>query len=146
MALHSASMDRTLRTDRAPNTTLPSTACQQGPSQRSSIDVAGFSIAVEVICEFAKRLELCAVSDLHEGVGRLRCSLRLREKLSLVRLHSTCVLIRPVVLFLTVIVCRCQGLTCSHQSDCLIVAGDVSDNLDTFEATLKCLAGKWKVC
>lgn len=40
---------------------------------------------------------------------------------------------------------RCEGLSDEFQSDCLILAGDISDDIDTFRATLLCFTKKYKV-
>ena len=40
--------------------------------------------------------------------------------------------------------CRCQELD-TYSEDCLIVAGDISDNLQTFKTTLQCFKEKFKV-
>ena len=91
--------------------------------------------------------QLCVTTcvTVYENLGTLRRAHRLPGEPKKVARAPPSVFCTRCSCSLQLTVCRCQEIGNSCSEDALILAGDITDDVDTFAATLQCFTKHWQV-
>ena len=140
MAVHSALLYRTTCGNRLLRSLCRGLACKVRKAQysRCQLSVGPGGTAPQLSPDLSQ-----AVAK-YEDLGCLRRTYRLSGQPGLVSSKSKRCTRENAAVPTSLKHCRCQELD-KYSEDCLIVAGDISDNLQTFKTTLLCFKEKFKV-